>query len=318
MSAPAPSSTDAADLLEVDVVAPTAACPSHAHELQGEALQGAPADGELQGSALLPGEAAATSSAEAPSSSDLAEQNEKSRSLAAEWLRSQPLARLMAIKLFMRPLSELLTTYVKRSGQAWTKKQAAQTAKALLQGTDLLGSSSYKEYLSLTAENTFFQRLKEVVGSAAWNWLPSSSWTLSFESLLFRLGSRMGCAVYQLLQQPTSRSPHPLFKLTVEPTAAVARHLQHMGTCCQDSFTQSHLGQYPGDALVGADSLAVLEAVAVSASTETVGVEWGHGRVHRLITKSSVQTHTPTTMEGWYACRHSCTSPTSKSAVGLI
>ena len=60
-----------------------------------------------------------------------------------------------------------------------------------------------------------------------------------------------------------------------------------------DSFSRSHLAAFPGAALLSEDSLACLNAVVHTSSAETVGVEWGHGRVHRLITQSSVQTHTP-------------------------
>eukprot|EP00971_Amphidinium_carterae_P017556 345802-Amphidinium_carterae.1 len=51
---------------------------------------------------------------------------------------------------------------------------------------------------------------------------------------------------------------------------------------------------FPGDQLLSKDSLAILEALHLSSSPDIVSVEWGHGRVHRLIKKSSVQTVAPT------------------------
>ena len=64
--------------------------------------------------------------------------------------------------------------------------------------------------------------------------------------------------------------------------------------CCLDAFTLKHLEKYPDeDQLSSPDSLAIVEALCVCGDTETVSLEWGHGRVNRLIVATSNQSKRP-------------------------
>ena len=202
----------------------------------------------------------------------------------------------MALRMLLRPLASLLSDYIQRSGKTWSQRQLATVARALLQGEQCKAVTSFVAFLRQTSEKIFFQSLRDLLRSPDWSHLPTAAKHLSFECICFRIASRMGACVHELLAQLACRCPCPLLRLPDDPTPATAAVLQAQRSCCQDDFfTRRHLEAFPGATLLGADSLAVLNAVVSTTHSETVGVEWGHGRVHRLITTAAVQTHTPTT-----------------------
>ena len=193
----------------------------------------------------------------------------------------------------MTPLTKLMGQYISRAGQAWHLKQKSQTAAHLRSGQGAAGSSTLKEYVQLTSETEFMIELVQLSLSPEWRHLPVSAWSLRFEAQCFRMLSRMGCTVHQLLMEPCKACPFRLLRLVTEGPQA-AEELAQLQPCCLDSFSQAHLEAFPGEALLSPASLATLSAVLELVPTEIVGMEWGHGRVHRLICKSSVQTHVPT------------------------
>ena len=221
--------------------------------------------------------------------------NSRSRRIAAKWLGSKPLPYLMAIRLFMRPLVKLLSTYLTRSGHAWRVGQEAATSEFEQGQSGSPGSSAMLEYVHLSAEQLFMQELQGLLSDPCWQFFDKHVSTLEFESLLFRMSSRAGCLVEELLMRPARSSTHRLLRLVSHPHAQEAQAILETRQCCQDDLVKKHLQLYPDEQLLSQDSLAALTTLALLAATETVGVEWGHGRVHRLVKKSSVQTHTPTT-----------------------
>ena len=63
--------------------------------------------------------------------------------------------------------------------------------------------------------------------------------------------------------------------------------------CQKDPFSKVFLSKYPGQQAFSPEAKATLEVIAEASKTETVQLEWGHGRLHRLVTSSQVQTHVP-------------------------
>ena len=138
----------------------------------------------------------------------------------------------------------------------------------------------------------FFKDVEELTCSTCWQYLPREAWTLELESIIFRMTSRMAASVHQLLVVPTQSCPLKLLTMVTQGPHK-ARELQHTPLCCQDSYTSAHMAAFPGLSLGSADSIACLQGIVSVVPTETVGIEWGHQRVHRLISKSSVQTRAP-------------------------
>ena len=220
--------------------------------------------------------------------------NDRHRKIAALWMRSQPLAYLMAMRQCMRPLCDLLLAYITRSGHKWEKKQRDAHIETLLAGEGAARAYPLQESLQLVSENTFFRSLQQLRNPEPWQHIPRSSCTLSFQGVCFRMLSRMGCAVHQLLVFSTKQCPWSLFRSLWEGPETLEQ-VYHSPECRQDSFTKGFCKQFPlkEDLSIDADGRACLQAMLQSISTETVGIEWGHGRVHRLIQAGSVQAVTP-------------------------
>ena len=233
-------------------------------------------------------------SAEVSPAASMAAANARCRKLAVTWLRSDPLGPVIALRLLLSPLVKLLTSYVKRSGRHWTQEQRARVAQAMAAGVEAMPRSSFEEYLALSSEREFFRQLQDLIEGAQWQHVPRDLWTQNFEAKCFRVSSRMGCSVHQLLVFPCQRCPHRLLKLVLDSTPEAVADFLAVQPCCHDELTSQHIKAYPGELVNSEESLSCLNAMTSLSSTETVGVEWGHGRVHRLITKSSVQTHVPT------------------------
>ena len=225
-------------------------------------------------------------------SASFAEMNAKRVRVASQWLQEKPLPHIMALRLCLAPLRDLLSLYIKRSGQKWSTEQAAQTATLMSSGEGQMGSSPLAEYVKLSAERQFFKDVQELTSSPRWQFLAREAGTLEFESIIFRMTSRMAASVHQLLVVPTQSCPLKLLTLVTEGPHK-ASDLQNTPKCCQDSYTQAHMAAFPGLSLASADSIACLQGIVSVVPTETVGIEWGHQRVHRLISKSSVQTRAP-------------------------
>ena len=235
--------------------------------------------------------------------SDLSQLNSRQRKKAAAWLESCPLPHLMGMRLCMQPLSHLLFQYLQRAGQTWELEQRAKEAESLQLNQGPARTTSLLEYLSLTSENKFFQNLQDLLDSKSWSSVDSAAWTLEFQTLFFRMTSRMGALVQQVLVAPTSQFPLRFLDLFWDGRAG-KDELLSAPPCCLDSFSKYFLEVFPGDKLHSQEAEATFSAIVQCAQTETVGLEWGHGRVSRLLRASSTQTHTPSMsfLNGQFLC----------------
>eukprot|EP00971_Amphidinium_carterae_P030212 594278-Amphidinium_carterae.1 len=270
------------DAAEVDL-AQAPAMPPPGEQMEAPPLSDGPVPGDL-GSAF-------------PASGgpplDFAAMNAQHRKVAGTWLRTQPLSSIMACKLLLTPLTDLLSAYIVRSGKDWEVQERGKLAQALSQGQSYRRTSSLLEYVKLTAEKECFGKLEELREQCKWVFLPRQSWTLDFQTVLFLALSRAGCSLQELLVAPAKKCPFKLLQLLSEGAAAVPG-ISALPECMLDEFSAQHLAMFPGQQLLSEDSIAILEAFHLSSSPDIVSVEWGHGRIHRLIKKSSVQTVAPT------------------------
>ena len=148
-----------------------------------------------------------------------AEAMAKRRKIAWEWLRSDPLPYLMLLRMGLRPMTNLLRSYITRSGDRWEQEARAQEAARLLQGhasNNLLRRTAFSEFVRGVSEKQFFKELGEVRDSEDWQYFPTRVWTLQFQALAFRLLSRMGSIVRQLMVLRAETYPARLFRLLWE------------------------------------------------------------------------------------------------------
>eukprot|EP00971_Amphidinium_carterae_P343452 6483202-Amphidinium_carterae.1 len=215
--------------------------------------------------------------------------NAKYLQLAAKWLSNHPLPKVMLIRLVMTPIMSLLSEYLQRSGEEWKVKEMFQHCKSEQQASKL--SSSFMAYVALTSEQGFYQAIQELLVSDDWKFLPRHCYTIEMQCLAFRMISRMGALVWQLLVEPARQCPFKLFRLLIGGEKA-AGDILATPSCLQDNFSRAFLRTYPGVQVLSKDSLMSLNAIAEKHHVDTVQLEWGHGRVNRTLSISN-QTHVP-------------------------
>ena len=232
-------------------------------------------------------------STDAPPEQVWSQENARRRKVALSFWRSEPLAHMLLCRLVMHPLCELLSSHLTRAGQAWQDKAVQAAARETLAGDRKEGPASRRgEYIEQTSERRFFGELAELLTSPQWRHLPTEAWTVGFQSLTFRATSKMGCCVQQSLVQPTLVFPLAMFQILKHPERTAA--LLKVRPCMQDAFSFRFMQRFAGEQLTSEEALACMEVLLESAHTDTVPIEWTHGRVARLVKVQKVQTHVPT------------------------
>eukprot|EP00971_Amphidinium_carterae_P341413 6480195-Amphidinium_carterae.2 len=225
----------------------------------------------------------------------MAAENAVMRKKVLAWLAAKPLGKCIIARLVMKPLMMLLRGYIARSGVDGETASLAATLQASQEASDdaAIGEnlSALERYVALIDENRFLANLSSVLSSDDWKYLPEGCLNLQKQALAFKLSSKAGSLVYELLVCPTKLAPLSIFRILHD--RGHAEYLQQVEpTCLQDHFTRAMLKRFPGEKLLGEDCLMCLKVLA-QAPMETVQIECGHGKTHRLITHASVQTHTP-------------------------
>ena len=222
----------------------------------------------------------------------LAAKNARTRKKAANWVATFPLSSLIVLRMFMAPICLLLDAYISESGHKFEKKRLLEellTKKGLQERSQAVGG--LQGYIRQDKEQRFLEELQAALKSSHWQWMPAGAKMLDMQTLAFQLSSRLGALVYQMLIWPTMQCPFLTFKLLDEPN--LASKICRLPQCLLDDFTKDFMQKYPGEKMTSQDARMSLHVIAAQAKTETVQLEWGHGRVHRLISTVSTQTHRP-------------------------
>ena len=221
-----------------------------------------------------------------------AEENTRRMKAALSFLDASPLAHMLIIRLCMKPTCQLLHDHIARSGHHWEEGLLQNAAREVLhQGSVRSSTTRLQEYVNLTSERKMLRSLSELLRSPDWQHVPSAQWTLALQTVAFKMTSRLGAMVHQQLVLPSQQAPCRLFGLLSDAT--LAQQLQQTPTCMRDPFTTAFLNKYPGEELGKQESLAALSLIAQSMATDTVSIEWTHGRIARLVNVQKVQTHVP-------------------------
>ena len=173
----------------------------------------------------------------------------------------------------MRPLSQLLDEHLCRGSDSWEQEQRTALATASLSGADdqLPRQSALLEYLHLTSERRFLAELAALRHEQQWTEFDEAQHTRSFQALIFRLLSRMGCLVQQLLIAPTRRRPLKIFKVVEggrEEAERLHQELQDF-PCIFDTWSSTllHVGHWEKE-----KGWAVMQALAHSTTVDTAHV----------------------------------------------
>ena len=121
-----------------------------------------------------------------------------------------------------------------------------------------------------------------------WSGLPESSLTVSQRCLIYRMLSRTGCCVEELLISEHRRFPIAVFRLLATPDLATARELLGTPECVRDSWGHGFLEAYP-DPLCN-EAMAVLVCVASMLKLDIAEIECRHAAIRRHLS-TRIHTH---------------------------
>ena len=219
---------------------------------------------------------------------DWVRENVKHRKIAMAFLRGQPLALMILIRLLMEPLRQYMGKQFRRAADKWDFSQRAAMAHAAEQGREHVRQLRVVQVAEGSDDRQFALQVRLLASTEhLWAIMPPSFHTVRNRALAFRCISRVGCAFAKLLATRHQRFPFRVFLLLLDP--AKAQELLQTPDCLLDGWTKTLKGLYPD--FSGEEFQQVLYTVALLLRVDISSVESRHASIRRLLTARSVQTH---------------------------
>jgi len=237
------------------------------------------------------GDVGAPAAAAAAGLESFAEQNERHRKIASNYLQTMPLGRLMILRTIFEPFRKLLNRLIHISSDSWDSAQAAKEAKHML-GTE---SEPRQFRVQIAArqelENEFAVEVARIVDPECWKYMPVRNMDLQTRGLVFRLISRSKCTVDALLRLPHDTFPTRLFLALDDPE--VGEMLANSAECELDAFSKTFIAKF---GLVDKEAQAALRFLATMVYLDIVQIEQRHAALRRRLTVMS-PTNVPSTAD---------------------
>ena len=221
---------------------------------------------------------------------DWAALNARVKRVAAEWIATAPFGRVIVMRVVLEPWRQLMHSFIEMSGEAWELKQRLQESTFLSRGVGEPRSYRVATFASLKLEKAFLAQVADRLKVTHWTHLPAERRTYKERALCFKMLSRAGCAVEQLLCQKARECPVLLFRLLVDPIQAAA-DLRKLPPCMLDPVAKAFLERHPDEKLLEQEAMYELQTLALVIFTDTVGVERDHSGLRRVIESQSCMTH---------------------------
>lgn len=211
-----------------------------------------------------------------------AEINKANKKKASLYAASSPGATLMVMQLTVKPLQRLMTDLIFMSSKRWDQVQDERSvagSKRSYRVLDMFRGTQIKRCFA-SIQDCFHQSQPH---------FPVSSMTSSTRCLMFRLLSRSGSAVRQLMADLYEGCPFKVFSAL--DGAEEAESLLKMQPCLRDSLATWFVKQFPSvEDMMSKASQVFLTSLARTIQTDIVGVESRHASNRRLVVMKSVQT----------------------------
>jgi hypothetical protein len=231
---------------------------------------------------------------QAPLASDgWQELNRRIKLDSLSFLSSEPLPRLLLVRVVLSPLKDLIVEQHRLSA-GWDDIQIHHEVRALAAGGLPAGRRDYRVLLAhdSLATRRCLQELSEIfVSERPWTLLPDDN-DMSLSDMVlagFRMLARAGAAVTQLLLARHRHYPYKTF--AVLHSKAAADELANEKRCLLDDWSLSWVTRYPtAEQMRGDEALLCLHAAAVLLRTDISSIECKHASVRRDLNAASLQT----------------------------
>ena len=250
---------------------------------------------------------------------DWQKMNMKFRQQGFLFIKQQPLATVMLLRLCIEPLRLLMSAHFLLAGKDWETTQRARDA-AFLEGKPQAQPREYRAAIAAEGrlEVAFFDAILDLgTNHRPWRHIPSFRLTVAFRALAFKMLSRMGCVVEENLREPHSRFPVKLFLLLSDDS--FAEEFVGAKACELDSFSRQFIQMFAEAGLSSPDALAVLRATALVWKFDISGIEARHAAIRRLLAASGHQTNVMSskTLSSMWACSQLAARQTSCHGPGI-
>ena len=233
--------------------------------------------------------AVAPSGIEEGQSVDWQKLNAKFRGEGSKFVARRPLGTVMLLRICVEPLREMMAAHLHMASDGWEDVQREKQA-AFDSGSPGAQPREFRVVIaaSCALETKCVQQLGRLLSNASiWQHLPQGSLTVKVRALSFRLLSRIGRSVQELLATPHSQFPFKLFLLLLDDS--LAEVFAEAQPCEVDAFSAGILEQYRGVGLGHPDCIMILRSLASVWKVDISQIEAKHASLRRLL-KSQVQT----------------------------
>lgn len=199
-------------------------------------------------------------------------------------LMPELLSKMVILRQTVEPFRVLLSSHFRLASKAW---EVEQLAKATAVGAEEGTSRQYRIVVAamMSLELAFLGSVrKRLTDEREWFVLTSmKGQTVALRTLSFRLLSKAGCGVQELLADQHDKFPYKLFLLLEDPT--LAEVFEAVKPCELDEFSKSFIKHFveTGLGLGHEDAIASLRCLAVLAKIDISHIEARHASVRRLL-----------------------------------
>ena len=212
--------------------------------------------------------------------------NSKARAVGFQFVKSSPLGMTILVRRCLEPFRRLVASLLHMGSASWEDEQRANSC-AQAEPESAGKGRRYRVLVSATQdlEQRFFAEVVALQSNEqCLQLLPFAQRTARFARLTFRMLSRMGCCVEQLLALPHSQYPFRLFLLLEDPDLAEVFLAElEGGQCAFDEFSLAFCQLFQEAGLGCADALAILRALAALLKVEITDIESKHAALRRFL-----------------------------------
>ena len=255
------------------------------------------------------GEAQNPASQPFPSSED----NTRFRSKGLRFVQSDVLFQMYTMRLIMEPLRELLDRKLYIGSKRFERHQAATAASATNSSDWPCREFSVTIAAKNIAEDAFFAKLAQVSNTSLWSCI--SNVTVDSQTLVFKLVSRAGCMVEQLLRDPHKCTQFQCFNVMYDP--ALGPDIAATDPCLLHPSVEELVECY-GSELGNQESVHHLYLLSLMIRTDISHLESLHATIRRLLAQRN-QTHglgMDDTNSAWCLRRHRSSLPETANSSG--
>lgn len=225
----------------------------------------------------------------AASADKWAKVNTEDRAKGFAFCQSRPLPKLITMRIVLEPLSRYLREQFRLASTDFGRKEEAKLAAAVLRGRPL-DKQKYPvtDYANGCIDRKFTKALRYAFEcEQLWQVMPPMDQTVAARALAFKMLSRSGAAIEQLLASHHRKAPWKTF-LLVDGDPDLIAEMRRLPDCMLDEWSKQFRKDYP--TLCCEEAQAVLRLLLVLIRADISNVECKHASLRRLVIARSIQT----------------------------